>query len=163
MEQYIKFVFYAVLFLIYIVSQVRKMKNKTEEQRSLSPEAAKEIPAQPAVKTPQKAFDYKGKREIKKTFPQQALLKKEKGHRPLEYKPVADEALIAEANLIEKTIEERRKEEQRLREERKPLQDEHLKPYANQVKKGESTASWLQNKTNLKKAFIASEVFQRKY
>jgi hypothetical protein len=92
------------------------------------------------------------------------LLKKEEPKRPLVYKPVADEELMAEAQLIENTRKAREKEEKELKVERKVLNDEHLQPYNDLAKKRPvSTAHWLKEKTNLKMAFIASEILQRKY
>jgi hypothetical protein len=162
MEQYFKFILYAVLFLIYIVSQVRKMKKKAEEEKALQPEVLKEVVVKPVSK---KVFDYKGKREFKSKKKFASFSQRhEEEDKPIVYKPVADEELIAEAQLIEKTLQDRRLEEQALKGERKALENEYLEPYTGQGRKqANDTANWLKNKSNLKKAFIASEIFQKRY
>ncbi|MDF2456247.1 MAG: hypothetical protein K0R51_2240 [Cytophagaceae bacterium] len=159
MEHYIKYAFYGVLFIIYVVSQVRKMRKKAEEERASEPAPVKPVVAKQVTATSKTVFDYKGKREMKTREKKSILTHKDKEveRNPIVYKPVADEELIAEALL-----QDRRKEEKALKEDRKPLADEHLEPYMEQSKY-KMNLDWLKDKNNLKKAFIASEVFQRRY
>ncbi len=157
MEHYLKYAFYGVLFIIYVVSQVRKMRKKSEEKRALDPQPVKPVVIKQAAATSKKAFDYKGKREMKTRERKSMLTQQEVERKPVTYKPVADEELIAEALL-----QDRRKEEKALNADRKPLADEHLEPYM-EPSKHNMSLDWLKDKNNLKKAFIASEVFQRKY
>lgn len=158
MEQYLKFAFYGVLFIIYVVSQVRKMRKKAEEERTLEPVPVKPVVTKQVVSNSKKEFDYKGKRELKTKERKPAFAPKTPNEdKPIVYKPVADEELIAEALL-----ENRKKEEKALKADRKPLPDEHLEPYIEQSKQ-KMNLDWLKDKNNLKKAFIASEVFQRRY
>jgi hypothetical protein len=164
MEQYFKFIFYAILFIIYIVSQVRKMKKKAEEEKAQLPVPKKEVISKPIPTISREVADYKGKMVMKTATKRVPLLKKEILKVPVVYKPVADEELMAEAQLIENTLKARKKEEKELKGERKLLNDEHLQPYSDLAKKRPiNTAHWLKEKTNLKMAFIASEIFQRKY
>ena len=152
MEEFFKFGLYGVLFIIYVVSQLRKMKKKAEEEKALQPE-----PVKPVATVSKKAFDYKGKREMKTRERKPIFSQKEVERKPIAYKPVADEELIAEALL-----QDRKKEEKTLKEDRKPLADEHLEPYTEQSK-SKMNLDWLKDKANLKRTFIAAEIFQRKY
>ncbi|MDB5255585.1 MAG: hypothetical protein JWM14_280 [Chitinophagaceae bacterium] len=155
--EYLKFVFWAVLFVIYVVSQVRKMKMKAEQEKALQPEPVKPLVSKPVATVSKKVFDYKGKREMKSRERKPIFAQKEMEHKPITYKPVADEELIAEALL-----QDRKMEEKALKEDRKPLADEHLEPYTDHSK-NKMNLDWLKDKANLKRTFIAAEIFQRKY
>jgi hypothetical protein len=157
MEEYFKFALYAVLFVIYVVSQVRKMRKKAEEEKALQPQPVKPIVAKPVAPVSKKVFDYKGKREMKSRERKPIFAQKEIEHKPIAYKPVADEELIAEAFL-----EERKIAEKALKQDRKALSDEHLEPYVDHSKH-KMNLDWLKDKANLKRTFIAAEIFQRKY
>lgn len=157
MEEYFKFALYAVLFVIYVVSQVRKMKKKAEDEKALQPEAIKSVVAKKTVPTSQKVFDYKGKREMKGRVRKPVFAQQQVEDKPIVYKPVADEELIAEALL-----EERKQEKKTMKQDRKALPDEHLEPYMDQTKE-KMNLNWLKDKANLKRTFIAAEIFQRKY
>jgi hypothetical protein len=156
MEEYFKFALYAVLFVIYVVSQVRKMRKKAEEERALQPAPVKPVVAKPVTPVSKKAFDYKGKREMKAKERRSVFAQKEED-KPIVYKPVADEELIAEALL-----EERKQEEKALKKDRVALADEHMEPYTDHSKR-KMNLDWLKDKANLKRTFIAAEIFQRKY
>ncbi|MBC7487871.1 MAG: hypothetical protein H7282_14100 [Cytophagaceae bacterium] len=156
--EYLKFVFYAVLFVIYIVSQVRKMKKKAEGEKALQPQPVKPYVTKAAAPVSKKVFDYKGKREMKTRERKPLFSQQEIEHKSITYKPVADEELIAEALLQDRKIEEKA-----LKEERKPLAEEQLKPYTTDHSKGKMNLDWLKDKANLKRTFIAAEIFQRKY
>lgn len=156
MEQYFKFALWGVIFTIYLVSQLRKMRKQAEAKKVLPPEPAKPLVAKPMTAPPSKAFDYKGKREMKGKQRKSVFAQKEED-KPVVYKPVADEELMAEALL-----EERKQEEKVLKQDRKPLADEHLQPYAEQPKSN-MNLNWLKDKANLKRTFIAAEIFQKKY
>ena len=155
--EYLKFVFYAVLFVIYIVSQVRKMKKKAEEEKATQPQSVRPVVTKAAVPASKNVFDYKGKREMKAKERKAIFSQKEVEHKPIVYKPVADEELMAEALL-----EERKTQVKELNKDRKPLADEHLEPYTDHFK-GKMNLDWLKDKANLKRTFIAAEIFQRKY
>lgn len=158
MEEYFKFALYAVLFVIYVVSQVRKMKKKAAEEKALQPESVKSVVAKKVAPVSKKVFDYKGKREMKGKERKSIFAQKEVEQKhPIVYKPVADEELIAEALL-----EQRKQDEKVMKQERKALPDEHLEPYMGQTK-NKMNLDWLKDKANLKRTFIAAEIFQRKY
>ena len=160
MEEYYRFILPAIFFVIYLINQIRKMKKQAEAQRELQPqtEPVKPVMAKPVVQTSNQSFDYKGKREMKTRERKPTFSKKEVERKPIVYKPVADEELIAEALL-----EDRKIQEKALKEDRKPLTDEHLEPYASGQSKSKMNLDWLKDKANLKRTFIAAEIFQRKY
>ena len=155
--EYLKFAFYAVLFVVYIVSQVRKMKQKAEAEKALKPQQSKPVVVQQAALVSKKVFDYKGKREMKVREKKPIFSQREVERKPIVYKSVVDEELI-----IESLLKERKIEEKALKEERKPLADEHLEHYTDHSKK-KINLDWLKDKANLKRTFIAAEIFQRKY
>lgn len=157
MEEYYRFILPAIFFVIYLINQVRKMKKHAESDRTLQPPPVKPVLTKAAAPVSKKAFDYKGKREMKARERKSIFAQKEVEHKPIVYKPVADEELIAEALL-----EERKIQEKSLKEDRRPLADEHLEPYTDHSKE-KMNLDWLKDKANLKRTFIAAEIFQRKY
>jgi len=157
MEEYYRFILPAIFFVIYLINQVRKLKKQAEVEKSLQPQPVKPVVAKQVAPTAQKAFDYKGKREMKARERKPIFKQKEEEDKPIVYKPVADEELIAEALL-----QERRIEEKTLKQDRKPLAEEHLQPYTQQTP-NKMNLDWLKDKANLKRTFIAAEIFQRKY
>ena len=157
MEQYFRFILPAIFLVIYIVNQVRKMKKQAEEDRDLLPKAQKPLIFKQAASTSKKVFDYKGTREFKIKERKPMFAQKEVEEKHIVYKPVADEELIAEALL-----EERKLADKALKQDRRALPNEHLEPFIDYTKK-KSNLDWLKDKANLKRTFIAAEIFQRKY
>ncbi len=170
MEDFIKFVFYAIIFVIYIVSQVRKGKKKQEEAREEQAPSPVWVEPQPlkrkaSMDSSERLREDKQFRKLRESKP--SLLKKksrqvEVQDKRVEYKSLTQEGLEEEATLVNRVLSERRNEEAKMKQDRFVLPDEHLDPYAPQKEKTPEVVVWIRNTSNLKKAFIASEVFQRK-
>lgn len=172
MEDFIKFVFYAIIFVIYIVSQVRKAKKKQEEAREHQAPSPVVVEAPPlkrkvSMDSSERLQEDKQLRKLRESKP--SLLKKksrqtEVQEKRVEYKSLSQEsALEDEAAQVNRILLERRNEEAKMKKDRVSLSDEHLDPYATPKAKTPEVLAWIRNTSNLKKAFIASEVFQRKY
>ena len=173
MEDIIKFGFYAVIGIIYIVSQLRKAKNKqAEEQRGSDFDPTLVIGHKPVkVQTVQKnkpvtqqedASNYRSVRKLK------PLLKAKIAEVPkvkVEYKTLdMFDVLEDEDSKVKRILEERRVEESVMRKDRTSQTEEHLHPYvASKEQKKLEHVSWFHKKNSLKQAFIASEIFNRKY
>jgi hypothetical protein len=167
MEDIIKFLFYAVIFVIYIVSQLRKAKKKQEEERANQDPVPMPVPPvrkMVSMDSSERLQEDKQLRKLRESKP--SLLKRktsvaEKEEKRVEYKSLEED--FSEQEQVSLTLLERRQEEERMSRDRPPLAEEHFNPYAQRGQSTTDTLSWIRTKSNLKKAFIASEVFAKKY
>jgi hypothetical protein len=165
MEDIIKFLFYAVIFVIYIVSQLRKAKKKQEEERAnQDPVPVPPVRKMVSMDSSERLQEDKQLRKLRESKP--SLLRRktnvaEKQEKRVEYKSL--EADYSEEEQVSLTLSERRQEEERMSKESIAFAQEHANPYTQRMQSTSDTLSWIRTKSNLKKAFIASEVFNKKY
>jgi hypothetical protein len=168
MEDFIKFVFYAIIFVIYVVSQIRKAKNKKEAEEShrseLDPNPV--VIKQRSKQSESQATKHSSNNE-RPAFESKRVMKpllrvkaKEVPKVQVEYKTL-DVSETEEDLRFKKVIEDRKIKEGTIVKSK--IGQTHEDPYA--VKKTEKPhlTHWLQSKSSIKQAFVASEIFKRKY
>lgn len=174
MDDGLKFVFYAIIFVIYIVSQVRKAKKKQEEARALetptpstnAPVRLKPLPREVSMNSSTRLKEddrFKKSRADKSTLFKAKQRKYETNDQKPVYKSLNSEVVEDEGVQVERLLSERMKEEQLMKKDRIALSEERLGNYAQKQGEGKEVLAWLRDKSSLKKAFVATQVFDRKF
>lgn len=151
MEEFFKFAVYGVLFIIYLVSQVRKMKKKAEEEGKYVPQSS---PKQVVIKAPtanERNIDYNKPKSSTNRRSKSVLVSKTNKTKVVDYKTFDEEELVNDpydSNQMQ-DIDASSKQ--------------HFSPNEMREEQDIENVDWLKDKKSLKRAFIASEILQRKY
>jgi len=174
MEDSLKFVFYAIIFVIYIVSQVRKAKKKQQEEKASqapSPVLEKPLRREASMNSSTRLKEDESFKKSRAGKP--TLLKKVQARKynteaiedkKTVYKSISSVSeLEDEGTQVNRVLAERRQQEVAMSKDRVVLADEHLELLHPVKFKESDLLIWLKNKSNLKRAFVSSEVFSKKY